>query len=103
MAKVEVLLDAMPFVFLQLAAAEKIDRRACSNCDICDDKARMMSGQVVVDGVRKYPEFIVEEVDKNENNADEDTKLTAGSYLGSFSIWVTSVSSLGSVLRFALS
>jgi hypothetical protein len=73
----------MPFLFAQLAAAEKLDRRACSNCDICDNEARMVSGQMIMDGVRQDPESIVEEVDKNENNADEETKLTAGSYLRS--------------------
>jgi hypothetical protein len=71
----------MPSAFIQLAAAERIERRTCSDGNICDDEARVVCGQVVVDGVGEDSESIIEEVDKNENNADEDTKLAAGSYL----------------------
>ena len=41
----------------------------------------MVCGQVVVDGVGEDSESVIEEVDKNENNAGEETKLAAGSYL----------------------
>jgi hypothetical protein len=71
----------MPFLFIQLAVAEKLDSRARSDCDICDNEAGVVSGQVIVDGVREDSKSIVEEVDKNENDENEETKLTAGSYL----------------------
>ena len=71
----------MPFAFVQLATAERIERRTCSDSNICDDEARVMCGQVVVDGVGEDSESIIEEVDKNENGADEETKLAAGSHL----------------------
>ena len=71
----------MPFGFVQLAAAEKIERRTCSDRDIRDNEARMVCGQVVVDGVGEDSESIIEEVDKNENNTDEEAKLATGSYL----------------------
>ena len=71
----------MPSAFVQLAAAERIERRTCSDGNICDNEARIMCGQVVVDGIGEDSESIIEEVDKNENNADEETKLAAGSYL----------------------
>lgn len=80
-AQVEVLLDSMPFVFIQLAAAEKLDRRARSNRDICDNEAGMVSRQMVMDGVRQDPESIVEKVDEDEKNKDEKAELTAGSHL----------------------
>lgn len=38
---------------------------------------------MIVDGVRQDSESIVEEKDESENDADEEAKLTAGSYLGS--------------------
>jgi hypothetical protein len=41
----------------------------------------MVCRQVVVDGAGEDSVSVVEEVDKNENNADEDAKLAAGSYL----------------------
>ena len=71
----------MPFAFVQLAAAERIEHRTCSDGNICDDEASVVCGQVVVDGVGEDSESIIEEVDKNENGADEETKLAAGSYL----------------------
>jgi hypothetical protein len=71
----------MPFIFIQLTAAENIERRTCSNGNICDNEARVVCGQVVVDGVGEDSISIIEEVYKNENNADEETKLAAGSYL----------------------
>jgi hypothetical protein len=71
----------VPFIFIQLTAAENIERRTCSDGNICDNEARMVCGQVVVDGVGEDSESIIEEIDKDENNADEETKLAAGSYL----------------------
>jgi len=56
----------------------------------------MVRRQVVVDGVGEDFESIIEEVDENENNAGEETKLAASSYLKPFqyssiehlSIWI---------------
>jgi hypothetical protein len=78
----------MPFLFIQLAAAEKLERRARNDCDIGDNEAGMVSRQMVVDGVRQNPEPIVEEVDENEENTDEKTELTAGSHLSVTSIYL---------------
>jgi hypothetical protein len=73
----------VPFLFIQLAAAEKLDRRARSDCDICDNEAGMVSRQMIMDGVWQDPESSVEEVDENEKDKDEKAKLTAGSHLAS--------------------
>ena len=80
-AQVEILFNSVPFLFIQLAAAERVDRRACSDCDICDDEAGMVSRQMIMDGCWQDPKSIVEEVDENEKDKDEKAKLTAGSNL----------------------
>jgi hypothetical protein len=72
----------MPFLFIQLAVTEKLDSRARCDCDICDNETRMVSRQMIMDGVREDSKSVVEEIDKKENNENEETKLTAGSYLG---------------------
>ncbi len=61
--QVQIFLYPMPYLWIQLAAREKINSAARLHRNIGDDKTRMMGWEHIVDGVGQDPELVVEEVD----------------------------------------
>ena len=51
----------MPFVLVELAAGQQIERRACCNGNVRYDKSGVMGGKRIVYGFWKDIELIVKE------------------------------------------
>ena len=49
--QVEVLLDTVPFLGIKPTARQEVEAGAGCECDVCDDKARSMRWECIVDGV----------------------------------------------------
>lgn len=71
----------MPFVLVELATGQQIERRACCNCDVRYDKSRVMGRERIVYGFRKDIELIVKKQDNQKDCDQKDGELNARSNL----------------------
>lgn len=71
----------MPFVLVELALRQGVDRRAALYGNIGNDETLVVERQVAVDGLWEHAVAAVEEEDEEENDGDQDTELYARPYL----------------------
>lgn len=79
--EVQVFVDAMPYLLVELAAGDWVDRRAGFDSDVGNDEAFMVEWGVVVDRLGKHTVTVIEEEHEEEHDEDENTKLEACPYL----------------------
>ena len=68
--QVQILLDAVPFVLIELAGRQRIYTGAGLDGDICDDQTVVVERKVTVDGLGKDTIAIVEEKDQDEGEEE---------------------------------
>lgn len=71
----------MPFVLVELAATERVKRRACLYGNVGNDEARVVSWKMCMNALRKDAEFIVKEDDDHDNDSRKSSQLKAGADL----------------------
>ncbi len=81
LAQVQVFLDAVPALTVNLAAGKDIVRGACGDGYVGDNKASVVGGQVLVQGVGQDAEVAVEEEDDEEGEDGGQRHLDDGADL----------------------
>lgn len=65
--KIDVLVYPLPYLWVQRAATQRVERGACLDCEIDEDESGMMYWEAVVDGIGEDFVAVVEEENKEED------------------------------------
>lgn len=90
-AEVELLVDAMPHGWVEVAGGKEVDAGAGNEGDVGDDEAGMVGGHVAVDGIGQDSVVAVEEQDDEQGEGQGGAELRKSANLmesASISAWV---------------
>ena len=71
----------MPFARIKPATRQNIESRTSRNRNVCNDEARMMGRQGIMNGIGKDVETVIEAENEKEYNEQKDTQLSSGADL----------------------